>query len=393
MGPSPHPSAEPQARATVPGFARHRRLLAALVVVVVLAHAGVGWQVAESRIGEGDADSAPKALEISFVKELMPEAPPVLVAPPPTVPPAPVVAKVAPAASAASAPEPVPEPPKPTLPPPPPPVELAQPQEEGPVPPPTEWTPPSSSVELSMASPAPPGVTPQTFSWPASTRLVYKLVGDFRGPFEGNATVEWLRRDDRYQVRIEVGAALIFTRRMLSDGVLSTVGLTPQRYDEETDAPFSATRRQTVRFGPDQIELANGTPTAAVLGVQDPASQLVQITWRMLTQPELAQPGQTLELPLALPRRLGHWTYDVTGFQTLDLPFGPTDTLRLVPRTANGRGDEITMEIWLAPSLQYLPVRIRFAQAQSGASAELTLASRPLQADDVPTPVATPPQR
>jgi hypothetical protein len=244
-----------------------------------------------------------------------------------------------------------------------------------------------------MASPAPPGVTPQTFSWPASTRLVYKLVGDFRGPIEGNATVEWLRRDDRYQVRIEVGAALIFTRRMISDGVLSTVGLTPQRYDEETDAPFSATRRQTVRFSADRIELANGTPAATVPGVQDPASQLVQITWRMLTQPELAQPGQVVELPLALPRRMGQWTYDVSGFQTVDLPFGATETLHLMPRTANGRGDEIIMEVWLAPSLQYLPVRIRFAQAKTGASAELTLTSRPLQANDAPTPVATPSQR
>lgn len=389
MAPSARHSATP-ARAAAPGFARHRRLLAGLVVVVVLAHAGMAWQVAESRIGEGDADTAPKALDVSFVKELMPEAPPVLVAPPPpAAPPAPVVAQADPAASAASAPEP---PPQPTTPPPPP-VEVAQVREEGPVPPPTEVPPPPHSVEWSMASPAPPGLTPQPFAWPASTRLVYKLVGDFRGPFEGNATVEWLRRDQRYQVRIEVGAALIFTRRMLSDGVLSTVGLTPQRYDEETDAPFSATRRQTVRFGADQIELANGTPTATVPGVQDPASQLVQITWRMLTQPDLAQPGQTLELPLALPRRLGAWTYDVTGFQTVDLPFGPTETLHLVPRTGNGRGDEITMEVWLAPSLQYLPVRIRFAQAKTGASAELTLASRPLQANDVPTPVAAPPQR
>lgn len=378
---------ETQARADVPGFARHRRLLSALVIVVVLAHAGIGWQVAESRIGEGDADTAPKALDVSFVRELMPEAPPVLVAPPPAAPPAPVVAEVAPAASAASAPEP----PQPT--PPPPPVEVAQVRAEGPVPPPTEVSPLPNSVEWSMASPAPPGVTPQPFAWPASTRLVYKLVGDFRGPIEGQATVEWLRRDDRYQVRIEVGAALIFTRRMLSDGVLSSAGLTPQRYDEETDAPFSATRRQTVRFGPDSIELANGTPTATVPGVQDPASQLVQVTWRMLTQPELAQAGQVIELPLALPRRLGAWTYDVTGFQTVDLPFGATETLHLMPRTANGRGDEIIMEVWLAPSLQYLPVRIRFAQAKTGASAELTLASRPRQADDAPTPVAAPPQR
>ncbi|MFD2452499.1 hypothetical protein [Ideonella paludis] len=122
MAPSARHSATP-ARAAAPGFARHRRLLAGLVVVVVLAHAGIAWQVAESRIGEGDADTAPKALDVSFVKELMPEAPPVLVAPPPpAAPPAPVVAQADPAASAASAPEP---PPQPTTPPPPP-VEVAQ---------------------------------------------------------------------------------------------------------------------------------------------------------------------------------------------------------------------------------------------------------------------------
>ena len=379
----------------MPGFARHRRLLAALVVLVVLAHAGIGLQVAESRIGEGDADTVPKALEVSFVKELMPEEPPVLVAPPPAAPQVPeVVAAEPPASAPEPVPAPVPEPPQPTpLPPPPPPVAVAQVSGEGLFTPPAELPPPPTSVELSMASPAPPGIAPQPFSWPASTRLVYKLVGDYRGPFEGNATVEWLRRADRYQVRIEVSAALIFTRRMISDGVLSTVGLRPERYDEETDAPFSATRRQTVRFGPGSIELANGTPTGTVPGVQDPASQLVQITWRMLTQPELAQPGQVLELPLALPRRMGQWTYDVTGFQSVELPFGATETLHLTPRTGNGRGDEITMEVWLAPSLQYLPVRIRFTQAKSGATAELTLASRPRQADDAPPMVVVPPSQ
>jgi hypothetical protein len=54
------------------------------------------------------------------------------------------------------------------------------------------------------------------------------------------------------------------------------------------------------------------------------------------------------------------WTYDIVDKQTLNLrDLGPVETFHLKPRSiTNPRGD-ITAEIWFAPTLQYLPVRIR----------------------------------
>ena len=48
--------------------------------------------------------------------------------------------------------------------------------------------------------------------------------------------------------------------------------------------------------------LANGKRSRALPGVQDTASQFVQLTWLFTTQPELLRVGRAIEVPLALPR-------------------------------------------------------------------------------------------
>ena len=83
--------------------------------------------------------------------------------------------------------------------------------------------------------------------------------------------------------------------------------------------------------------LANGKRRATLPGVQDTASQFVQLTWLFTTQPELLRAGNTIEVPLALPRNVDRWVYDVLGEETLYAPFGAVDTLHLKPR-ARARG-------------------------------------------------------
>ncbi|MDR0260126.1 MAG: DUF3108 domain-containing protein, partial [Comamonas sp.] len=64
------------------------------------------------------------------------------------------------------------------------------------------------------------------------------------------------------------------------------------------------------------------------------------------------------------------WTFVVDAKETLDLPAGPTEALRL---TRQPRKDQDqTAHLWLAPSLQYLPVRIRLSQS-NGDFADLQL--------------------
>lgn len=351
-----------------------------LLLAVTASHVWLAAQLPDSRLGEGAADQAPRAIDVAFVRELAPTAPPVHVAAAPPAPRTPAVPKPAPPASAASAPEPAIEPVESS----PPPI-LA----EAPV----AAVAPASGAEMAPAASAPAvsagavaaasAPAPAAFDWPPSTRLSYDLVGNYRGPLHGTAQVDWLRDGPRYQVRLEVHLALVVTRRMLSDGVLGPNGLSPRRYDEETEVPLRETRRLTVHFEPDRILLANGKTQDPVAGVQDTASQFVQMTWLYLTQPGRLQVGQSVEFPLALPRRLGRWTYDVAEQAELALPFGSVNAFHLVPRAGARRANEMEVDFWIAPSLQYLPVKITIRQ-DAESYAELSLDRRPLQAGPAP---------
>ncbi|MBN8488689.1 MAG: DUF3108 domain-containing protein, partial [Burkholderiales bacterium] len=211
-------------------------------------------------------------------------------------------------------------------------------------------------------APAPAASAPPPFAWPPSTQLLYALEGSYRGPIVGEAQVDWLREDDRYQVRLEVRVPPLFKRRMLSDGLLGEEGLSPSRYDQETEVALAAPKRETVRLDDDRVLLANGKSEARPPGVQDVASQFVQMTWLFLTKPELQQPGASVELPLALPRRLGRWTYRVQERGPIELPFGPIDAVHVVPQRDNAKPGELVVELWVAPGLLYLPVRIVIRQ-------------------------------
>jgi hypothetical protein len=63
---------------------------------------------------------------------------------------------------------------------------------------------------------------------------------------------------------------------------------------------------------------------------------------------------------MARPGGVDLWTYDIVGRDMLKTPgFGEVEAFHLTPRPiAKSRGN-ITADIWFAPSLQYLPVRIR----------------------------------
>ena len=204
------------------------------------------------------------------------------------------------------------------------------------------------------------------FEWPPSTRLSYRLTGNYRGPVEGQAQVDWLLQGTRYQVHMDLSIgprfAPLASRRVSSEGRITAQGLAPQRYDEETKALFRQARRLTVWLDDTRVRLANGTEQPRPAGVQDSASQFVHLTWLFTTQPDLLQAGRTITLPLALPNHLEPWTYDVLGAEALQTPAGEVQTFHVKPRRAPRAGVDLTAELWVAPSLQYLPVRILIRQ-------------------------------
>jgi hypothetical protein len=230
---------------------------------------------------------------------------------------------------------------------------------------------------------AAPAASAPAFDWPPSTRLTYGLNGYYRGDVQGSATVEWIRVGLRYQVHLEaiVGPpfAPLLVRRASSEGELGESGLTPRRFEGEQRVAFRS-RRWAISFDPERVRLADGRETATAPGVQDEASLFVQLTWLFTTQPQLLQVGRSVEVPLALPRRVEPWQYDVVGEETLQMPFAQVPAMHVKPRRIAKPGGDLTAEIWFAPGLQYLPVRILIHQ-DAQTFVDLVLLRAPQQAE------------
>lgn len=345
---------------------RHRRRwLPGLVLAVALGHAWIVDGVLQSGAQLGPGASKLARIEVAFVKELQPTEPAAVPTPrrvaPLRAPPraaAPLPPASAPASAPALQPPPLEMPALASLP-------------ESPVspPPPAEGASAPEGAALQAAPTMAAAVVPDaaaSFEWPPSTRLSYRLTGYYRGPVDGQAQVEWLREGSRYQVRLEVGVgpsfAPLMSRRMVSDGRLTERGLQPRLYEEETRVVLRTGRRAAIVFDEAFVSLPGVRRVEAPVGVQDTASQFVQLTWLFTTQPSLLQTGRSVDIPLALPRRVDLWTYDVLERESLDTPAGPVEAVHVKPRREARSGSDLTAEMWVAPSLQYLPVRIVIRQ-------------------------------
>ena len=362
---------------------RPRRVgIAALLLFVLAVHGCVTQQVLSRMADSAAAQAMPQRIEVAYVRDMALSTPPPTAAP--AAPPAPPRARAARPARAASTPQVVvanTAPPAPSAPqastaladvPTPVPTpdadiadigeSLTLPREAGAV---TPAVSASASSFAALPASAPASSALAAFEWPASTRISYVLTGNYRGEVNGTAQVEWVRAGADYQVHLDlvVGPefAPLITRRMSSDGAITAAGLAPRRYDEDTKVVLRERNRITLRFEPGSVVLANGERRDTVPGVQDTASQFVQLTYVFSTRPELLRIGGTVDIPLALKNKVDVWTYDVVGEEILATSFGPLPTLHLTPQRAPRPGD-LSAEIWFAPQLRYLPVRIRIRQ-------------------------------
>jgi hypothetical protein len=357
-----------------------------LVLPVTLLHGLLASLWPQDRFGWGEGAAAPTRIEVAFVRELRPAPPP--------APPAPAEAAIrvlrtprllrAPAAAASAAGEAAP-------------VALDEALRE-PLPaaaatnlPELAPAPEIAAALLPRAAAAPSeaaSAAAARFEWPPSTRLSYVLTGNYRGPVEGQARVEWRLAGARYQVALDLGIgppfAPLVTRQLLSDGLVTAAGLEPRRYDEETRMVLREPRRLSIALDADHVQLPSGRQVPRPAGVQDSASQFVQLTWMFTLQPERLAAGQLLHLPLALPRRVETWTYEVVGPAQLATPVGALETVHVRPHGPTLQraraGGELSAEFWVAPSLQYLPVRIVIRQ-DAETYVDLLLERLPQQAE------------
>lgn len=346
------------------GLTAARRLaapLAVLTVGVLLAHALLlSWL--------GHALPEPTALkamaEPMYTRLLAPAPAPEVVA----VAPTPATAAAAPrAAKPASAASSADKPPTPLTAPVPAEADLPAPLAQAPAPAPAPVPMPGPPAAGAMAAPAPsaaastastPAASTVTDTWPADTRLTYLLGGQFRGgPLYGDARVQWQRQGPLYQAQVQVAIQLFGSFSMTSQGEVTPTGLVPRAYEEQRRS-----RRRAVRLTDTAVVLADGQSVARPATVQDAASQFVELGHRFATGQQPLLLGGTVDIWLARPGGVDQWTYDVVAQDLLRTPrHGEVMAWRLTPRPLDKPRGNITAEMWFAPSLQYLPVRIRLS--------------------------------
>jgi hypothetical protein len=329
--------------------------LAAVLVIVLLVHAlALNWL---SRQLDQQASLLRPLATPMFTRLLRPEAPAAVPVPPPkraaaARPKRSAVTAIAGATGASAAAPAAPAQP-PASAPHPPAEAVAQPPQ-----------PAASAPESTATAAAPPPVPAASASaaspldsWPADTRLNYRLGGRYLGGAElhGSARVQWQRDGDRYQTRVEMVLTGLTSFVMTSQGEVTPQGLFPRVYEEQrTSGPRGA------RLENETIALTNGRTVPRPPGVQDTASQFVELSHRFASGKDALEVGRSVSFWMARPGAVDLWTYDIVGKEMLQSPdLGSFEAFHLKPRPiVNPRGN-ITAEMWFAPSLQYLPVRIR----------------------------------
>jgi hypothetical protein len=217
---------------------------------------------------------------------------------------------------------------------------------------------PPATPASAMSAAAPPSLD----TWPADTRLNYRLGGMYRsGELHGDARVQWLRQGDRYESRVDIDVTLLASLTMTSQGEVTSQGLSPRSYEEVRRAGA-----RNVRLEADGIVLTDGRRVPRPDRVQDTASQFVELSHRFSTGEDTLAVGRSVSLWMARPGGVDLWTYDIVDHETLQLPqLGAVGAFHLKPRPLQNPRGNITAEIWFAPSLQYLPVRIKVSLGEA----------------------------
>jgi len=212
-----------------------------------------------------------------------------------------------------------------------------------------------------------------------------------RGETTGQARLSWrLEPDGQYALELQPvpaagtdattpprGPAAALAPHWTSRGRLDPDGLAPERFAvarrgrERHAANFRRDVGIVSYAGPAQT-----WPLAA--GAQDRLSWMVQIAAVLQADPALAAPGVRISMMVVGAHGdAGLWTFTVQEKVTLEGPGGealPAWQLR----RESGHAHDPQVQVWLAPDLHHLPLRVRLTLPRTGESTEMRL--RALQA-------------
>ena len=250
--------------------------------------------------------------------------------------------------------------------------------------------PPETDATAKRAAVAPaastPGVAASAADAPAQPAVVlpprldlaYKVFFGTRGFMIGDATYRFEHSGDRYRISTigqARGLAALFVRgtgKVESRGRITPAGLKPYEFAIERGSPD---KREEAFFDWDagNVVLHDGS----IAQLDAPAFDPLTILW----QPYFSPPNhddQTFNL--ATTRRVARYTLSLEGEETIAWPHGEVLTERWHRVSPDGNTEAW---FWLAPSMHYIPIKMRVTRTSRG-TLEALLDSIRTDATDAP---------
>ncbi|WP_168665971.1 DUF3108 domain-containing protein, partial [Paraburkholderia sp. SG-MS1] len=209
----------------------------------------------------------------------------------------------------------------------------------------------ASAPAAASAPQAAPGVK---FSVPPSAELQYDTF--YNGVRNQPGTIHWTSNAQGYEMIVSVPLPFVGPFVYSSRGRIDAFGLAPDQYSEkrghraEDIAIFNRTDKK-IGF--------TRTPASLPLpdGAQDRFSMVMQLASLVRGDPSAYKPGVTRQFFVVDNDSGENWPVETIGDETIRTAEGYLDT-RHFKRLPRHDGDMRRIDVWLAPSLGWLPARI-----------------------------------
>ncbi len=198
---------------------------------------------------------------------------------------------------------------------------------------------------------------------PGSTQLGFSVSGQ-QGttPYQGGyGVLDWLQNGTDYDAQLTLKLLFFTLLNQHSSGHIGNQGLAPDRFaDKRRNRTELAAHfvRDTSRI----VFSNNKHDVPLQPGAQDRLSVMVQLGALLAGDIGRYPPGSTITVQTVGTSDGDVWTFNIEGDETLDLPAGTYQARKLSRNPRQEFDDKV--ELWLAPILGYLPVRLRFTQSK-----------------------------
>jgi hypothetical protein len=196
-----------------------------------------------------------------------------------------------------------------------------------------------------------PGVK---FSVPPSGDLNYDTF--YNGVQNQAGTIHWSSDGQSYEMVVSIPLPFVGTFSYSSHGRIDAFGLAPEQYIEKRGR-----RPEDVTIFNHVTKQIAFTKTPATLalpdGAQDRFSLVMQLASLVRGDPNTYQPGVTRQFYVADNDSGEIWPIETIGDETVHTR-GGFIAARHFMRLPRHDGDQRRIDVWLAPSLGWLPVRI-----------------------------------